>query len=206
MSSENPESGNAPALSEQERADAFKKAYAAVSEGGAPRVGQARIPPKAVIFVALTFVILGIGGSVLEHFYGGGQIATTTTTATTPAPPPHTPSGPSISVTTRTLISLKGVTKTAAAPINLLDQRGRVWNLASAKGKVVVLTFYDRDCNDICPVIGSEILRAEAVLGSRASSVEFVIVNADPKSLTHEVMPAALKEPRLNTLSNVYFL
>ena len=49
--------------------------------------------------------------------------------------------------------------------------------------RVVVLTFFDAPCNDICPVLASEIEQADADLGPLAARVEFLTVNTDPTAL-----------------------
>ena len=78
------------------------------------------------------------------------------------------------------MIGLTHLTGRPAPAISLQDQNGRSWTLADAAGKVVVLTFFNAECNDICPVLAQEILQADRLLGSRRADVDFVVVNSDP--------------------------
>jgi cytochrome oxidase Cu insertion factor (SCO1/SenC/PrrC family) len=196
-----------PALSEEQRAAAFAQTNTARSAGGAPRMGPTPIPPKFVLFVALAFVVLGVGGAVLEHYYGGvGQPSSTSSTVFTLPPTPVTPSGSQLHAPTRALMGLKEIATAQASPFTLIDQNHRTWNLADAKGKVVVLTFYDSNCNDICRVLGPEIRQAAGMLGDKAPQVEFVIVNSNPNNFRYQANPLALSVPHLQNLSNVFFL
>jgi len=199
---------DAPAsLSEEERAAVFAKSYAARGAGGAPRFGQAPIPPKFVLFVALAFLVLGVGGAVLEHFYGNaGQAAATTTTAYQLPPTPVAPSGPQLNASTQALMGLKDIATAQASNFSLVDQHGRVWSLTGARGRVVVLTFMNINCNDICTVLGPEIRIARSLLGPASQKVEFAIVNTDPNNFRLQSNPAALRVPALADLSNVHFL
>lgn len=202
-----PNPGSPHELTEEERAAAFAKAFATTSEGGAPRIGQSPIPPKFVLLVAAAFVVLGLGGVVLEHFYGNvGQPSSSTTTIATLPPSPNLPQGPQISASTQALMGLKSIATASAPGFTLTDQTNHSWSLADAAGKVVVLTFYNQNCLDICSVLGPEIRQADASLGSAASRVEFVIVNTDPTHFTYRASPAALVTPGLANVPNVRFL
>ncbi len=80
----------------------------------------------------------------------------------------------------------------AIAPDFLLtDQRGRRVSLSSLKGKVVVLSFFDAACDDICPVLERELARAYADLGPDDSRVALVTVNTDPLALSVSSATAA---------------
>jgi cytochrome oxidase Cu insertion factor (SCO1/SenC/PrrC family) len=71
---------------------------------------------------------------------------------------------------------------------------------------VVVLAFYNMNCNDICPVVGAEIKQAQQLLGARASKVDFTIVNTDPKHLNVSATPLALSLPGLLGSPEIHFL
>src|SRR5664280_866429 len=103
-------------------------------------------------------------------------------------------------------MGLKEIANAHASPFTLRDQAGREWGLVGAKGKVVVLTFYNVNCNDVCPVVGAEIRQAQARLGASASKVEFVIVNSDPNHFAVSAAPAALSVPGLTNTPSVFFL
>ncbi len=200
-----PASNSRGGLSEQERAAAFSQTFASRAEGGAPRVGPTRIPPKFVLFVTAVFVVLGIGGTLAEHYMGGSQAAAPTTTFTLP-PVPVAPSGNELSASLKALMGLKEISNARAPDFSLSDQARHSWRLADARGKVVVLTFYSRECNDICTVLGPEIVQAEALLGHRSSTVQFVIVNTDPSHSGYVATPSALTSAGLSHYANVHFL
>ena len=67
---------------------------------------------------------------------------------------------------------------------------------------VVVLTFFDAPCNDICPVLAAEIEQADADLGAEAADVEFVTVNTDPNALAQSAEAPVLGTTRLGALPN----
>ena len=202
-----PDSNPSAGLSEEQRAAAFTQTYASRAEGGAPRVGPSRIPPKFVLIVALAFAVLGIGGTVLEHYYGNaGQGSVPTTTVFKLPPVPVAPAGPQLSASAKALMGLKEITSAQASSFTLTDQNNRPWSLTDATGKVVVLTFFNRDCTDICTVLGPEIRQADSLLGTHASSVDFVIVNSDPNHFGYRASPLALTAAGLESFSNVRFL
>jgi protein SCO1/2 len=57
---------------------------------------------------------------------------------------------------------------------------GTTVSSASLKGRVVVLTFVDAACDDICPVLGQELSDAAASLATANVPVTFVTINTDP--------------------------
>ncbi len=202
-----PDADPSAGLNEEQRAAAFTQTYASRAEGGAPRVGPSRIPPKFVLVVALAFVVLGLGGSVLEHYYGNaGQGSPTPTTVVALPLVPVAPAGPQLGASTKALMGLKEIASAQAPSFTLTDQSHHSWSLADAVGKVVVLTFYNRDCTDICTVLGPEIRQAEGLLGVHAAAVDFIIVNADPNHFTYVANPLALTSSGLENFSNVRFL
>jgi protein SCO1/2 len=70
-----------------------------------------------------------------------------------------------------------------ATGFTLTDQNAQPVTVPSNPPRVVILTFFDAPCNDICPVLAAEIEQADADLGAQASDVEFVTVNTDPSAL-----------------------
>ena len=171
------------------------------------RAGRTPVPPKFILWVAVTFVILGGGGVILEHYFGNvGQPSALTATSSALPPTPTNPGGPSLSSTLSAFIGLKQIAHAQASSFTLRDQANRSWSLAQAKGSVVVLTFYNVNCDDVCPVLGGEIKQAQALLGAKASRVDFVIVNADPNHFTLNTSPAALTVPQLANVPRVFFL
>ncbi len=62
----------------------------------------------------------------------------------------------------------------------LTDQHGRTVTLASLRGKVVLLSFFDPVCTAGCPPIGPEFRKAAALLGGSAHQVELVGIVLSP--------------------------
>ena len=68
-----------------------------------------------------------------------------------------------------------------AAQFELRDQRGDVFSLEEARGKVVVLTFLYTSCTDVCPFIGLKLGMVGQMLENDRNLVEFVVVSTDPE-------------------------
>jgi cytochrome oxidase Cu insertion factor (SCO1/SenC/PrrC family) len=174
------------------------------------------VPRKFVYWVLAAAAVLGLGGLLFEHIFSSAGLnpvpaavkkvpVTTTTKALSAAP---LPGGQSRELGA-SLDSFMGLTKVAGAPapgFSLIDQSGQPTSLADESGKVVVLTFFNGPCNDICPVLAAEIRLADAALGSAAAKVEFVTVNTDPTALAASGMSAALAQPGMGALSNWHML
>jgi cytochrome oxidase Cu insertion factor (SCO1/SenC/PrrC family) len=89
-----------------------------------------------------------------------------------------------------------------ARAISLVDARGQVLSLAGERGKVVVLSFFDGRCNDICPVVAKEIVQADARLGTLAGRVSFLTVNTDPSTTAVSGLDEVLARTGLGRLTN----
>jgi protein SCO1 len=191
------DAGQPASMSEDERRQAFAEATRP-GDRGAFRQPRLSTPPKFVIRVASVFLALALAGVLIEHFAGSGPSATTHATTTTV--------GPARGPTMADFMGLKALGAKPAAPFTLRDQRGHPWSIADARGRAVVLAFFDTRCRDICPVLGAEIRLARARLGARASSTQFVIVNTNPRHVGVVARPAALSETGLAGSSSVLFL
>ncbi len=67
---------------------------------------------------------------------------------------------------------------TPAPGFVLRDQQGRVTSLAQFRGKVVLLTFIDPECTEICPLTTQSMAEALKLLGpAAASNVELLGIN-----------------------------
>ncbi len=193
------------ALSEEQRAAVFAGALAPTGPDGRPRIGRGAIPGKFALAVAATIVVLGLGGVLIEHYFGGVGL----TGATSPSTLPTThvgPTGPQLGATTRAFMGLRDIAHAKAPPITLRDQFNRPWSLAEHRGEVVVLTFFNRDCTDICPVVGAELRLARLGLGAFASRVVFAVVNSDPRHPDVGPQPRALTSTGLARSRSTYFL
>jgi protein SCO1/2 len=89
-----------------------------------------------------------------------------------------------------------------ATPFTLTDQDGRPTPVPARPPRVVVVTFFNASCNDICPVVAAEIEQADADLGLAASEVEFVTVNTDPTAVAQSAEAPVLNKTGLEGLSN----
>jgi len=175
------------------------------------------IPRKAVVIGVVVFAILGLGGVVFDHFFGGPVGSPTAITAgtdppglvTTVAPAQKPTGGPGEGQLPASTAALLGLTRLnpAEAPVFALDStRGRVVALQSLRGKVVVLSFFDSTCNDICPVVATELRLAVADLGGEASRVAIVGVNTDPAATSAGSASAAESAAGLGDVKQWYFL
>ncbi|MCL2420093.1 MAG: SCO family protein, partial [Conexibacteraceae bacterium] len=71
----------------------------------------------------------------------------------------------------------------APAPgFTLVDESGHRVSLAQYRGKVVVLSFVDDECQTICPLTTQAMLDAKASLGKAGKDVQLLGVNANWKS------------------------
>lgn len=210
--------GTAPSrpgsLTDEERAAAFAVGAAPTSGGvdrnAALRAGRTPVPRKVVVGIITAFAVIGLGGVVLEHFFGSIGVATSVTTTTlsnTGAPPtPRLPVAPQLTAPLDAFIGLKSIGNAQAPSLAFRDQSGASWSLQDQTGKVVVVTFANIGCNDICPVLTDELRQARALLGSKAAEVEFVIVNTDPDNTSVVSTPAALTVNGLEGDHSIHFL
>jgi cytochrome oxidase Cu insertion factor (SCO1/SenC/PrrC family)/thiol-disulfide isomerase/thioredoxin len=67
-----------------------------------------------------------------------------------------------------------------APDFRLTDQFGEPVSLRSFRGKVVILAFNDSECTTICPLTTSAMVDAKAMLGSAASRVQLLGIDANP--------------------------
>lgn len=61
----------------------------------------------------------------------------------------------------------------------LLDQTGATVRLSDYRGKVVVLTFMDSQCREVCPLTAIHLQEAARDLGDQASMVGFLGINVN---------------------------
>ncbi len=194
-------------LSEERRAAAFAQANSGNRTGGL-RSAHRTIPTKFIVWAIVSVLALGLGGEVAQHFFEtyGKSTPTTTTSAPvlkgTPTTNPNLPTLLSLQV----FIGLKDLGDAVAPTFTLHSQTGHLWRLASHRGQVIVLTFFNAVCNDICPVMGAEIKLASGELDAGGDKVDFVIVNTDPKKTSISTTTEALAEPGLENVPSVTLL
>jgi protein SCO1 len=73
----------------------------------------------------------------------------------------------------------------------LVDSAGKSFDLASLKGKVVLVSFVYTTCNGVCPATTSSLVRMQKTLEKaklRRNSVELVSITLDPTRDTPDVL------------------
>jgi cytochrome oxidase Cu insertion factor (SCO1/SenC/PrrC family) len=76
-----------------------------------------------------------------------------------------------------------GTSLSEVAPnFTLTDQFGQPVSLRSYRGKVVILAFNDSECTTVCPLTTAALVDAKAMLGSAASQVQLLGIEANPKA------------------------
>ncbi|HSZ37186.1 MAG TPA: SCO family protein [Acidimicrobiales bacterium] len=190
--------GAAPAPSELDRAAALEQ-------------GSPGIPSRFIWWVLGAVLVLSLGGFVGERVISAvGLNASSVTTTSAPNPvrvsPRETPAPPAsdrtLDAPLASFMGLSAPRPRAATPFSATDQNGQPVSLSSQPARVVVLTFFNAPCNDICPVLATEITEADAFLGPRAADVEFITVNTDPAALATAAESPAVSGTALGTLPN----
>jgi cytochrome oxidase Cu insertion factor (SCO1/SenC/PrrC family) len=75
---------------------------------------------------------------------------------------------------------------TAAPNFTLTDQFGRPVSLSSYRGKIVILAFNDSECSSVCPLTTTALVDAKTMLGTAASQVQLLGINANPRDTSIE--------------------
>jgi protein SCO1/2 len=153
--------------------------------------------------------LLGLGGLLFEHLVSSAGLnpvpqknAVTTTTEIPSAAPVPGARRAELSASLASFMGLATLRDLPAPSFTLVDQAGQATTLAQETHKVVVLTFFNGPCDDICPVLAAEIRQADADLGANAAKVEFLTVNTDPSALAVSGLAGALAQPGMSELSN----
>jgi cytochrome oxidase Cu insertion factor (SCO1/SenC/PrrC family) len=189
-----------PSLSEAERAAAFGRS-------------DPKVPRNFVPIVVGVLAVLAVGGVLGERLLTSVGLnptstpATPSTTPTSPAdvisPPPSAPSAPQLGAPLSQFMGITPLPGPPAPPLALVDQAGGPVSLVGERGDVVVLTFFDSPCQDICSTMAAELRQAATALGPEAAHVVFLTVNTDPEVLS---AAPAMARTGLGTLANWHFL
>ena len=171
--------------------------------------GAPGIPLKFVYWGLGVVLVLSLGGLIGEHLFSAAGLNPVPTTApqppttTVPVAPPTVPApAGSIATSLGSLMGLSTLTPRPAPPFTLIDQNGQPVSVPVRPPRVVVLTFFNAPCNDICPIVAAEIEQADADLGAQAAGVDFVTVNTDPTALAQSAEAPVLSGTHLGTLPN----
>jgi len=93
-----------------------------------------------------------------------------------------------------------------ARPFTLVDQHGQSVSLAGLRGKTIAITFLDDVCTSDCPIIAQEFRDADGMLGSDASHVEMIAVNANPVYLAPDYLATFDEHEHMDGLRNWLYL
>ena len=88
----------------------------------------------------------------------------------------------------------------------LTDQHGRTVTLASLRGRVVLLGFFDPVCTPGCPPISQELRQAARLLGSNAGQLELVGIVLSPGRRSVAALRAFDRQAGLSRLPGWLFL
>jgi cytochrome oxidase Cu insertion factor (SCO1/SenC/PrrC family) len=203
-----------PGSEDPERSGDVDPADALVRRSEQFAQGAPPIPRKVIIIAVVAFVVLGLGGALFDHFFGGP--VNTSATITTGTDPPSLETTTTYTSGSRTtsqlpaslpeLLGLATLTGTTAPPFTLTAQGGEAVSMEGLRGKVVVLSFFDSKCDDICPVLAIELREALGDLGKGASQVVVLTVNTDPVATSPGSANPAARAAGLGTTSQWRFL
>ena len=71
-----------------------------------------------------------------------------------------------------------------APGIRLVNQFGQHMALSQFRGKVVILSFVDSQCTNVCPLTTASMLEAKQLLGAAGRQVQLLGVDANPKAVS----------------------
>ncbi len=137
-------------------------AYLAVRRRGVLRL---RLRPRPVMLVPLSLVAVLALALLVNETGSSPNYAQGGTLATNPELDPGTTLAPK-----------------PAPAFTLTDESGRKVSLSQYRGKVVILSFVDAECQTICPLTTQAMLDARAALGTAGRQVVLLGVNANWKS------------------------
>ena len=93
-----------------------------------------------------------------------------------------------------------------APDFELSDQSGQAIWLSDYRGKIVVLTFFDSECDDVCPLTAFELRRTHQALQDGADTVVFMAVNVNAEASSPEDVGSTTQRWQLDDIPNWHFL
>ncbi len=94
-----------------------------------------------------------------------------------------------------------------APDFRLMDQHSNLISLSNFRGRIVVLTFMDSQCKDICPLTSAQLLQAYKRLNpSEVNRVVFLAVNVNAQANTEADVLLATQKWRLGEILSWHFL
>jgi protein SCO1 len=143
---------------------------------------EQKIDPR--LLLALLVLVLVAGGVALLAIGGSsGSASKKTSTAQAKSGEPQFDAA-------GTLTPVK-----AAPPLALHNYLGQPVNIASYRGKAVLVTFIYTHCPDVCPLITSNLRVAQNLMGpAKAAKAEIIAVSVDPRGDTKKAIAAFLSK------------
>ncbi len=133
------------------------------------------------LLLALLALVLVAGGVALLSVGGSSGSASKKTATTRKAGEPRFDAA-------GTLTPVK-----AAPPLTLRNYLGQPVNIASFRGKAVLVTFIYTHCPDVCPLITSNLRVAQNLMGAAtAAKAEIIAVSVDPRGDTKKAIASFL--------------
>jgi cytochrome oxidase Cu insertion factor (SCO1/SenC/PrrC family) len=126
----------------------------------------------------------------------------------TPSASPTVQTMPGVNQPASEMISLSvlpRVSANAAPNFTLTDQHGRPVSLSEFRGKVVVVSANDDQCQDLCTFLANDIVAANRDLGPAARHVVWLSVNANPFYPQVSSVAAWTDQHGLGDQANWYF-
>lgn len=101
----------------------------------------------------------------------------------------------------------EGAELTGPAPdFNLFDQNNELVRLSDNRGKIVILTFMESRCQEVCPLTASELRKAYQTLGSNGDSVVLIGINVNVEANKIDDVSEATLKWHLDEIPNWHFL
>lgn len=67
------------------------------------------------------------------------------------------------------------------APVKLIDQTGRAFDLGSLRGRPLIVTFVAAHCTDACPLVNAQFAQAQQMFADRHMNVRLLTITLDPE-------------------------
>ena len=93
-----------------------------------------------------------------------------------------------------------------ASDFRLTDQNGIVGALSDFRGQVVVLTFMDSECKEVCPLTAAQLRQAYSALGDEAAAAVFIGINVNVEANGVADVKEATEKWQLDEIPTWHFL
>ena len=93
-----------------------------------------------------------------------------------------------------------------AVDFSLVDQAGLPVRLSDFRDKLVVLTFMDSQCQEVCPLTSAHLRTTSQALGPDNSQVIFIGINVNLAANSIQDVAAATQKWQLDEIPNWHFL